>query len=578
MDGQHYEEAIEVLMALKSKPSWMENPSNARKTFNNLGYCNFLLQKYPESAENYEQSTLLAGELQDTTKWITSQMSLAMAYREMGLYSKSILVNQEALRLSKIRMDWESEGSILNAIGIMYQNLREWDKAIGLHRDALGLSAAHDDSLMVSYLMTNLAISHEAMGYLDSSLYYNLLSLKIKELLQLDQLDQVSNINNIGEDYLIMDSLDLAAQYLTLANKLYLEKADKNGLIGNYNNLAKLSLKKSLFDEAELYLNESMKLLEETEVKNLYLDYLTLRTALLEGQKRYVEALASYKELSALQEEIFQSEQLDVQRVEASYALREKDLEAQNLAQEIALAKAASRRNAQLVLFLLLGLVAASVVAFFFIRLNRKLADSYKLIQLQKLDLKHSTFNMLNRIQSMLRITSYSLPDTESREKLYQVESAILSAASLQQFTYGIEHTDEGSLGEFLKELVGRLKEAFSSSGHTGISYLVDIRDDAVLPVTTLLNCGMMVGEIVTNAVKYAFVNEPEPKISVCLSRLDSCLLLQVGDNGKGMRMERKNDGVGADLVRKLARLMKAELIVDNNGGTWYRIKFKATS
>lgn len=576
MDGEHYEEAIEVLMALKSKPSWMENPSNARKTYNNLGYCHFLLQKYPQSAENYEQATLLAEELRDTTKWITSQMSLAIAYREMGLYAKSIFENQEALRLSKIRKDWESEGSILNAIGIMYQNLREWEKAIHIHTEALELFTAHDDSLMVSYLMTNVAISHEAQGLVDSSLFYNLRSLKIKELLQLDQLEQVSNINNIGEDYLIMDSLDLAAQYLTLANELYLEKGDKNGLIGNYNNLAKLSLKKSLFDEAELYLNESMELLEETEVKNLYLDYLTLRTALLEGQKRYVEALASYKELSALQEEIFQSEQLDVQRVEASYALREKDLEAQNLAQEIALAKAASRRNAQLVLFLLLGLVAACVVAFFFIRLNRKLADSYKLVQLQRSDLKHATFNTLNRIQSMLRITSNSMPDIASKEKLYQVESAILSAASLQQFTYGIEHKEEGSLGQFIKELVGRLKEAFNSSGHAGISYLVDIREDTVLPVNTLLNCGMMVGEIVTNAVKYAFVNEPEPKINVCLSRSGSHLLLEVGDNGIGLVPEKKNNGVGADLIKKLAKLMKAEISVHNQAGTWYRIKFKA--
>lgn len=40
-------------------------------------------------------------------------------------------------------------------------------------------------------------------------------------------------------------------------------------------------------------MNGSMKVLEETEAKNLYLDYISLRTALLDGQKRYVEALSS---------------------------------------------------------------------------------------------------------------------------------------------------------------------------------------------------------------------------------------------------------------------------------------------
>lgn len=576
MDKEDYEEAIEALMVLKSQPNWMENLSNARKTFNNLGYCYFLLQKYPESAENYEHASLLAKELQDTTKWVTSQMSLAMAYREMGFYAKSILVNQEALRLSKIRNDWENEGSILNAMGIMYQNLREWDKAIELHREALGLFTAHADSLMVSYLMTNVAISQEAKGFLDSSLYYNLRSLQIKELLQLEQTDLVSNLNNIGEDYLIMDSLEFAAQYLTLANELYRKKGDKNGLIGNYNNLAKLSLKKSLFDEADVYLKESLKLIQETQVKHLYLDYISLRTALLEGQKRYFEALKSYKELAALREEIFQSEQLDVQRVETSYALREKDLEAQNLAQEAALARAESKKNTQLMLFLLAGLIAATVVAFFYIRLNRRLAESYKLIQLQKLDLKHATYNTLTRIQSMLRITSSSITDRASKEKLHQIESAVLSAASLQQFTYDIENEEAVSLGEFLEQLVSRLKDVFSSSGHSGISYTVEIQEDAILPVKTLLNCGMMVGEIVTNAVKYAFKEVEEPKIHVSLARSGSHLLLQVGDNGVGIDAKKSREGVGTDLVRKLAKYIKAQLTVKNEGGTLYTIRLNA--
>lgn len=575
-DKSYFLHAASVYRQIQGFPTWMENAENARKLFNSTAFVYYKAQQYDSSAYFYQKSNEMAVQLQDTTRIIASYNSLALAYRLLGFYSKAIDNNQQALLLAKASSDFEKIIDIANTTGLIYYNLKQFDQALDTHRDALLIAFEIRDSARMAAMYNNIAMSHFDLGYYDSSLYYNTKSLHLKKLLNIPRAEHFSTLNNIGEDYLAMDSLDLAEQYLSEAYQICIESENVEEEIATLSNLAELALKRGDYRLADRYLNHVSALLKKVYVKDLYLDYLALKTALLEKQGTYRDALKSYKELSALQEEIFQSEQLDVQRVEASYALREKDLEAQNLAQEIALAKAASRRNAQLVLFLLLGLVAASVVAFFFIRLNRKLADSYKLIQLQKLDLKHSTFNMLNRIQSMLRITSYSLPDTESREKLYQVESAILSAASLQHFTYGIEHTDEGSLGEFLKELVGSLKEAFSSSGHTGISYLVEIRDDAVLPVTTLLNCGMMVGEIVTNAVKYAFVSEPEPKISVCLSRLDSCLLLQVGDNGKGMRMERKNDGVGADLIRKLARLMKAELIVDNNGGTWYRIKFKA--
>ncbi|WP_158861481.1 histidine kinase dimerization/phosphoacceptor domain -containing protein [Lunatibacter salilacus] len=575
MDREEYSKAIEVLTSLKNNPEWVKNRGNARKTFNNLGYSFFLLQEYSESAQNYEIATQLARELQDTVKWITSQTSLAMAYRQLGLYAKSLNANQEALSLAERRNDWENVLNLLNTMGIMYQNLEQWENALERHREALELSRIHSDTLMQSYLYTNLAISQAGLGRQDSSLHYNLLSLDLKEQLRLDPTASASNLNNIGENYLVMDSLDLAENYLKRANKLYSEKGDKEGLIENYNNLARYTLRKFDTQKAAEYLDKAKVLLTGVPVKELYIDYLLLRTSLLEQKEKYSEALVTHKELASLQQEVFQEEQLDVQRLEASAALREKNLETQNLAQAAEISKAESERKAQLILILLAGLIIAGLVTFFFIRLNRHLSDKNKLIEIQKLELKHTSFNILMRLQALLRLTSDSLKDTATREKLQQVEAAIISAASLQQFTYGIENEEEVSLGDFLNELVERLKEAFTNPAHPPIVYTVEVETDSVLPVKTVMNCGLMVAEMITNSIKHATIGISNPNISVRLSRSDSHLVLQVGDNGMGYDRIQKNQGIGSNLIYRLASYIKAELTEETEGGTSYTIRLK---
>ncbi|EON76771.1 sensory transduction histidine kinase [Lunatimonas lonarensis] len=575
MDRENFPEAIAVLSDLTGRISWMEHSANARKTYNNLGYSYYLSQNYPESAQNYERAVFLAQELRDTTKWITSQISLAMAYRQLGLYGRCLEANQEALQLARQTGDWESEANILNAMGITYQNLADWDKAIDFHREGLNRSYQHGDTLMASYLMSNIAISQAGKGKIDSSLIYNLQSLRIKQTLMLDSTAYVKNYQNIGDSYLDLDSLQLASDYLAKAEELYSALEDKKGLVGCYSSLARLYLARSLPSEAEKYLLQAEALLQSVTVKNLQIEYLTQKVDLLERKGDFPAALTAFKELTSLREEVFQSEQLEVQRVESAYALREKELVAQRLAQDAALVRAQSRKHVQLLVFLGVSLLAAILITLFFSRLNRRLAESNQHIQMQKLELKHTTYNLLMRIQSLLRMTAKSIPDPASKEKLQQIESAVLSAASLQQFTYGVEKEDEVSLGEYLEELINRLKEAFDTSGFAHVNYEVRIKEDAFFPVNTLLNCGMIVAEIVTNAIKYAFTNVPEPRISVSLAYEGPFLLLQIGDNGVGMDRNVMAKGIGIDLIGKLARSIKADLAVNSEGGTWYTLKIR---
>lgn len=336
-----------------------------------------------------------------------------------------------ALTLAQRVHDWRNIIDIMNSMGLIYYNLKQLDKSLASHRDALAVSISKGDSLSIAYMYNNVAMSHFELGRYDSSLYYNLKALFLKESLGLPRADQVANLNNIGEDYLELDSLELAEKYLSEANQLYMEGRNGRGQIICSTNLAKLAIKTNDYATAQSYLDIISQLFESVYVKDLYLDYVELKTELLEKQGRSNEALASHKELAALKEEVFQEELLEVQKVESAFLLREKELEAENHVQEAELARAGSRRNAQLTFFSVLALIMAVAATVIFFRLNRRLKESNRIIQLQKLDLKHSTHNAMMQAQALLRRTSESVPDRASKEKLWDAETLLISAAAL---------------------------------------------------------------------------------------------------------------------------------------------------
>lgn len=576
MEENRFEEAIAQYSKLANTTTWMKDLSNARKTYNNLGFSYYKLQKYDSSGYYYVKSNHMAILLQDTTRTIISYNSIAMAYRNLGLYAKSLENSHLALDLAELIGDEGSMADIYNTMALMYSNLGEYDKAITHTKKSLAKSTSLGDSVGMAYSLNNIGISYQKLGQFDSSLNYNFNALRLKHLLSTDPHSYVANLTNIGIDYLKLDSLVLAEQYLNEAHQIYRVKDDKRGLAISFNNLSELAIKKNQWSKAQSFLDSGQVLLQQVRLKELLTKHLELQVTLMEKTGRFAEALVYQKELSTLKEEIFQTEKLNVQKVESSYLVREKELERENATKEAALAKEEASRNAQLMVFLLAGLVIAVLVAILFVRLNQQLKDSNLIIQTQKLDLKHSTYNTLMRIQALLRITSGSMSDKHSKEKLMQAEAAIISAASLQQFTYGIENEGEVALGKFLEELVTRLKETFNISENPQISYQVEIIDDVILPMPIVLNCGLIVSEIVSNAIKYAFSPDSgNPYINVKLSKSGQNILLQVGDNGIGFSKDGKDKGIGTRMISRLARFIKAELSVLNENGTTYLLKLK---
>ena len=113
--------------------------------------------------------------------------------------------------------------------------------------------------------------------------------------------------------------------------------------------------------------------------------------------------------------------------------------------------------------------------------------------------------------------------------------------------------TNAVDAASYLEALCRDLIESVQKENDTSIALKTDIASES-LPVDRAIPLGLIVNELVTNAVKYAFPGEPKGTIAVTLKRFAGELRLTVADDGQGADPQRADSGFGGRLVDSFAR------------------------
>src|SRR6202030_446332 len=95
--------------------------------------------------------------------------------------------------------------------------------------------------------------------------------------------------------------------------------------------------------------------------------------------------------------------------------------------------------------------------------------------------------------------------------------------------------------------------------GDTAIVLKTDIESE-LLPTDRAIPIGLIVNELVTNAVKYAFPGEAKGTVMVTLKRVPGALRLTVADDGQGLDPQRADSGLGSRLVDAFAQQLGGQV------------------
>jgi two-component sensor histidine kinase len=135
---------------------------------------------------------------------------------------------------------------------------------------------------------------------------------------------------------------------------------------------------------------------------------------------------------------------------------------------------------------------------------------------------------------------------------------------------------DMVDFGVYLQDLCAAVTDAFIHDDRIGVTVEVEA---VAMPVDTAIPLGMIVNELVTNAVKYAYPPPEKGSIEVRLRRDEDRLLLSVRDSGRGLpekTEERLGGGLGMKLIRSLVAQVQGELVDLGPPGTAFEIRLAA--
>lgn len=166
-------------------------------------------------------------------------------------------------------------------------------------------------------------------------------------------------------------------------------------------------------------------------------------------------------------------------------------------------------------------------------------------------DTNHRIGNSLATVSSLLGLQLARSESDEVRSALEAAQSrvqAIASAHRRLRLGADLESTDAS---EFLADVVADIASTQTSDVKVSLEAEVE---PMVIPARDATTVGIVVSELVTNALKHAFPAGRQGKISVAFRRVGGVPVLTVGDDGIGLSGEPSRSGLGALIIRQLAR------------------------
>ena len=167
-------------------------------------------------------------------------------------------------------------------------------------------------------------------------------------------------------------------------------------------------------------------------------------------------------------------------------------------------------------------------------RLEREHAAAHERIGMLLQELTHRVKNSLQVIASMVMIEARSHKSGEGKAALERVSHRITALGQLYSKLSKADTVEAVDAATYLDELCRDLIASVQNEGDTSIVLKTDIESE-LLPTDRAIPIGLIVNELVTNAVKYAFPGGAKGTVMVTLKRHAGELRLTVADDGQGL-------------------------------------------
>ncbi|MGB8216909.1 MAG: PAS domain S-box protein [Candidatus Methanoperedens sp.] len=211
-------------------------------------------------------------------------------------------------------------------------------------------------------------------------------------------------------------------------------------------------------------------------------------------------------------------------------------------------------------------------------RAEEKIEASLKEKEILLREIHHRVKNNMQIISSLLGLQAESIKEEKYLEMFRDSRNRIMSMYIIHEKLYRSRDLEKIEFNEYIRDLANGLLQSHGvEAGKVELNINVG---DTSLGIDFAIPCGLIINELITNSLKYAFPDGRKGKISISLHTLDKNMFkLVVSDNGVGFPSDvdfRKTESLGLRLVTILAEnQLHGKIDLDRTGGTEFTIKFK---
>ena len=577
--------------------------------------------------------------------WHTRNLTKALRFTEQGLkitsaknnrlWNGRFQITQGAILLRMEKLDSafsvlqsasrkvkETDLAFLNTqLGYVFERKGKLDTAADYALAGLNLGKKFNDNKAIALAYSDLSNLFWKQSKFEKGLEYGLKSLAIFEERNINDLDYDFTLYVVGNNYLSLKKYDEALKYYEHAivigerygfynnlSDVYISLTDLYSFLNKFNqaevsgvnaikyatlldnnfmlmrswlSVGKLQNLEGKYISAIESLQKCISIATDKFGDNYFLSeaYKTLGKAFA-GNHNYKDAYEAFASYDKLKDKIFTAAadqrisllqtEFDVAQKETTIGQQEKELKQQR-----------TRQTYIIIIASLLLLFLA--VLFRTLQTNKK---KNKLLQRQNQEkefllkeIHHRVKNNLEIVSSLLALQSAQVNDPNVIEAMQESQNRVHSMSMIHQRLYQGKNLTSIDMKDYFINLGQHVLDSFGAEERISLEYTLEKME---LDVDTAVPLGLIVNELLTNALKYAFPGNRKGKIKIGLKQTgnQNILALEVADNGIGQHQHEaiKGTGFGTQLIKLLTHQLDGKMKNNFKDGTTISFEFKVGS
>lgn len=556
-------------------------------------------------AERYAMEALNIKKSLGIKKLFLYYHRLGVIYTELGNYDKALYYEIATQKNAETFQEVNMEGIIWFQLGQIYQLVGETSKSIRFYK--LAMDKLVDKRDMYIYFAAAEIVKgllkqgeeQEALDFLNEFLKQNkpvrLSNQEIAASAKGDCYDALGKYEHAENEYLKMIALD-KQMFQHSSRQMY---TLENALVGAaaYFKIGRFYYQRGRFSAARPYLEQALAFEKHSASRSQQQDIHYILFKVDSAEADYLSAIRHFQIHKSLNDSMFnerKSKQIAELQIKYDTEKKELDLEASRARERLQiqqLDRVTTIRNFTYVLVAVLVGFLGLVYSRYRLKQknNKQLQEQQAEINLKNVELRqlvnekewlvkeihHRVKNNFQVVVGLLETQAGYLKNDVALKAMEDSRHRIQVMSMIHQKLYQSENMSAINVGDYIHDLVDYLRSSFKT---TSIRFIIQV-DSITLSVSESLPIGLIINEVITNSIKYAFGKEREGLITVSLRRVSQHeLVLSISDNGVGLPSGfnfRKTNSMGMNLLKGLADDIEGNFVLENNNGVRYEITFR---